>query len=141
MEKLLKTGQVFSLWSLTKSWLSPQSFGINFVPLKFNEAFKKETTNLSNNELNEIGSYLEQYPNLAKTQEGLFKDEWAKLVEKLHSIDPSWNIPEIGYFSTIGKSFTDLIDLGIMTIPASVFGHNNVDISIISCLFLIEPKI
>lgn len=130
-----ETNQVILLFSLSKSWLLPNCFGISFLP---------------NNQIGEL--LKEKYKSLIKDEEKLRMAYMALNEQKnipiflrkslINKTDNLNNILNVNFFNNLENpsylfysniSFSTWLNKNILTIPTSVFGSKN-DGSIISSL-------
>ena len=84
---------------------------------------------------------LQQQPDLPVRLETRLRQQWLKLEDKLRKIDPSFNSPESGYFTTITGNWGDLYnECDTVVVPSSVFGAPTTSMSrsVISCLYDIK---
>lgn len=125
---LLQKDNLFFLHSLSKSYLCPEVLGINFIPQKYHDLFKKNILPglYDMFEIKKYRSYfiLETYENLPEIQEKEFRSGLIELLQVLKKKGISLKISPFhnGYFRTVGTPFQRLLDYGIMGIPSSVFG-------------------
>jgi organic radical activating enzyme len=83
---------------------------------------------------------LQHQPDLPKRLAHRLHSQWEKLTPRLQAIDPSFQPPQSGYFSTIRGDWASLYSQHkAMTVPVSVFGApGNDERSVISCLYDIK---
>lgn len=115
---LFKSNQVYILFSLSKSWCLPNTLGITFVPeqdLFIKEVFKMlNKTDLSLNLAYQALNLNTERPNVIKN-----KHIKNYLEMKNHISLPTFNG---GYLFYVNSSHEELLNKGILSIPASVFG-------------------
>lgn len=65
-----------------------------------------------------------------------YDEAWKSIDKKLELKQRfNWDIPQVGYLSVVNKSFDEFLEeFGIATIPASIFGIEKEDLSVLSCL-------
>jgi hypothetical protein len=140
LEPLLATDRCIVAWSCSKSWLTPGALGVARMPASWAPLVRDLvpppdlSRDLSRGQ--SIIDLLEERPDLPGQQALLFRQEWARLESRIRSAEPEWRPPLCGYFGTLAVRFETLLqDHGILSIPASVFGSEAEDLSVISCLY------
>ncbi|MCW8877003.1 MAG: hypothetical protein OQK04_01235 [Kangiellaceae bacterium] len=129
LEYEFKSNQIIFVSSLAKVNLSPGSFGWALC--------KKRLPNF------ELAHKLEVDQALCLNIQDKYSIAWKSIDDKRilnRSLD--WHPPEVGYLSTISENFETLrVEFGIAAIPASVFGIDSKNVSIISCLSEIKDEL
>ena len=137
LEVLLKTERIFWLHSLSKTYLSPEVLGINYVP----KAYKVYFTHSKNNGLNEECNFrrpydiLTQKSNFSALQSGEFQKGFDFLAENT-GLDVYES--EIAYFAVVNKPFEELLKYNILGVPASVFGSEREDFTVVTGLYYLS---
>jgi aspartate/methionine/tyrosine aminotransferase len=126
--------QCMMLWSCSKSWLCPGTFGIGAVPPTFAPALRSHVSTPACKDFSRMKAIMEKLPNLWRLQQEAFTREWRHLLPIMRGAVGTWEPPETGYFSVVSKPFTTLLNKHrILSVPATVFGGDD-DLSIITCL-------
>jgi len=136
LEVLFDKGAVFWLHSLSKSYLSPEVLGINYVSssvyqIYFENAFSSYgfQNEVSYNRAYEI---MCSKPTLPDLQQQEFRKGFEYLSKKTGlSIEKN----EMAYFSVVQEPFESLLARNILGIPASVFGSKSTNLTIVTGLF------
>lgn len=135
--QLLATGQTLLLHSLTKGWLHPRLFGIALVP----EADAADLTPV-------FRDSPPSQPNLARarhlmTEHAAMPGQVAQALEgakqrllgHLPGLEPSRLATSgVGYFFPVLRPWEQLLEEGVLGLPASTFGSNREDITLLSSL-------
>lgn len=136
--QLLATQQVILLHSLTKGWLHPRLFGVALVPEQDSAILAPV-----------FRAQPPSQPNLARARELMASHagmpekislELAAAKERLHSAIPPHLVPITGtdapgYFVPLAGKWRELLDsTNVLGIPASAFGSQCEDITILSSL-------
>jgi aspartate/methionine/tyrosine aminotransferase len=128
--------QCIVLWSCSKSWLSPGLFGLAVAPSGVADSLRRRVLSPDRSSLGGMKLLLETRPNLSRMLQEAFTCEWQRLRPLICALDADWAPPETGYFSVLPVSFRQLLkEHGILSVPASVFGSQRDDLSIVTCLY------
>jgi DNA-binding transcriptional MocR family regulator len=135
LDPLVETHRCVVLWSCAKSWLAPGALGVARIPLDWAPRIRDSVPSPDADRLHSLLGLLEGTPELPRRQAQHFRHEWSRLEPRIRSADPKWRAPTSGYFGTVALPFQALVqDHGILSIPASVFGSEREDVSVLSCL-------
>lgn len=135
LNRLIETGQCIQAWSISKTWIQRQVFGVAIVPDHWAEILTNYCDHPSNQDLHRVNACLAEQPDLPRKQQERFEAQWQTLKPKIVKSYSKWNPPQTGYFSTLPISYRDLLDQHkILAVPASVFGSRRDDLSVITCL-------
>lgn len=139
LEPLFEQGVVFWLHSLSKTYLSPEVLGINYVSSSaYQVYFENAVDNYHfQNEVSYDRAYdiFQNRPMLPMVQEQEFNKGFDYLSQNMGlTIDKS----EIAYFAVIEEPFEALLERNILGIPSSVFGSENPNLTIVTGLFYLE---
>jgi hypothetical protein len=139
LEPLFEQGVVFWLHSLSKTYLSPEVLGINYLSSStYQVYFDNAVDNYHfQNEVSYDRAYdvLTAKPMLPMIQQQEFNKGFDYLSQNMGlTIDKS----EISYFAVIEESFEALLERNILGIPSSVFGSQNPNLTIVTGLFYVE---
>ena len=134
--KLLKSERLFWLHSLSKTYLSPEVLGINYVPSGYKQYFESswKAKKKDGADFSRPYDILAQKQNFAEVQAGEFRKGWSNLYENT-GLEVS---AEIAYFSVIEEPFEELLKRNILGVPASVFGSKKSDVTIVTSLFYLS---
>ncbi|MDH5328281.1 MAG: hypothetical protein OEZ68_21795 [Gammaproteobacteria bacterium] len=80
----------------------------------------------------------EHHLNYAPILQQAFSRAWNGLQQRLTDLDPHWRIPQVGYLATVDLNYKTLLRQNISAIPIQVFGSQQDDISVLSCLSKVE---
>jgi aspartate/methionine/tyrosine aminotransferase len=128
--------QCIVLWSCSKCWLSPGSLGLSVAPPGVAATLRRRVVPPDRSNLGGMKLLLETRPDLSRMLQEAFSREWQRLRPFMCALDADWAPPEMGYFSVLHASFTQLLDEhGVLSVPASVFGSPHEDLSIVTCLY------
>ena len=128
--------QCIVLWSCSKSWLSPGMFGLAVAPPGVAGTIRSNVLPPDRTSLGGMKLLFETRPDLSRMLQDAFACEWQRLRPSICALDADWAPPTTGYFSVLHASFTQLLDEhGILSVPASVFGSQHKDLSIVTCLY------
>jgi len=128
--------QCIVLWSCSKSWLSPGLFGLAVAPPGVAGTLRRRVLPPDRSNLGGMKLLLETRPDLSRMLQGAFAREWERLGPFISALDADWTPPTTGYVSVLHASFTQLLDEhGVLSVPASVFGSQHEDLSIVTCLY------
>jgi len=116
------------LRSMSKAWLCRQQFGCAEFPASLADAVHHQATQPSEQGLRECLAALEA--DVLGQQRGLLDGAWAKIA----SICPR---PANGYLTTLEGDWRLWRKQGLRVVPASVFGSECDDLSVVSCLGLV----
>ena len=132
--RLLKTGKVVLLHSLSKGWLAPRTFAVATYPPKWPPQFESESTELSPEQLKTTHTLMSRFADKPQHLQTLFQTRWQNLTPRLKQWDQNWAPPKSGYFSFLNISAQALLKRhNVLAIPSSVFGSDS-NVSIITCL-------
>lgn len=134
-EQFISTDQCICLFSLSKPWLLPSQFGMAVGANKLIELYFQQQIKLTTDW---VGTFCE-HPALPQKLQSVFFAEWDRLSASINAFHPNWQPPEVGYFSTVNITFDQLLkEFNVLGVPASVFGSDCSDVTVISCLFDIQ---
>jgi len=135
LDRLIETGQCIQAWSISKTWIQRQIFGVAIVPNEWSEVLANHCDLPSSQDFRRVSACLADQPNLPRAQQERFEAQWQKLRPKIVKSYPKWTPPQTGYFSTLPISCRALLDQHkMLAVPASVFGSRCDDLSVITCL-------
>ena len=80
-------------------------------------------------------------PTYRKALSSLYSDAWKQLSDLLLNVDKNWLPPQVGYIAVIQKNYQKLLKHNIAALPASVFGLQNDNVSVVSCLGVIKHEL
>ena len=135
--RLLATKQVIVLHSLTKGWLNPRCFGVVLMPEQdvpvWNPVFRDKPPSQAHlATARHLMSHHSDLPgNVARSLRAAQRD----LFEAIPSL-PCEPMPvdPASYFVPVACRWDTLLDLGILGLPASVFGSPRDDLTLLSSL-------
>jgi aspartate/methionine/tyrosine aminotransferase len=132
---LWETGRVIVLSSLSKTHLQRGMFGIAAVPssLPDQPAFRHAGA-----DRHEVAyAAIQADPGHGERQQKLFNREWLRLTPMIERITgSSFEPPENGYMACINANYQRALrDHNVLVVPGSVFGSEDPDISIATCLY------
>ncbi|QDT99303.1 aminotransferase class I/II-fold pyridoxal phosphate-dependent enzyme [Gimesia aquarii] len=137
-EQFIRTDQCICLFSLSKPWLMPSQFGMAVGANKLIELYFQQQIELTTDW---VGTFCEHLALPQKLQ-SVFFAEWNRLSASINAFQPNWQPPEVGYFSTVNFTFDQLLkEYNVLGVPASVFGSDCSDVTVISCLFDIQSML
>lgn len=140
LDCLIETGQSIQAWSISKTWIQRQVFGVAIVPDEFSDMLANHRDLPSNQDLHRVNACLTEQPDLPRRQQERFEAQWQVLRQDIVESYPKWTPPQTGYFSTLPISYQVLLDRHkVLAVPASVFGSQRDDLSVITCLHGINP--
>ncbi|QDT29166.1 histidinol-phosphate aminotransferase [Gimesia panareensis] len=135
--QLLQSGQCVCLFSLSKPWLLPEQFGL---AVSHREQLADKSL-LSNDFSTDWVAPFRQHATLPAKLSALFTTEWNQLDNAIHQFAPDWQPPQSAYYSTVNISFEQLLEEhNTLGVPATVFGSDRTDATVISCLFHIQQR-
>lgn len=136
-QQLLQSGQCLCLFSLSKPWLLPQQWGVAVGPQEVITSCQLSPSDFSNDWM----ATLRLHTTLPLQLRAIFTEEWNQLDDAIHQFAPDWQPPESGYYSTVNLPFEQLLqEHNTLGVPATVFGSDRTDVTIISCLFYIKER-
>jgi len=139
--ELWKTEQALIAHSLSKSWLSSGVLGIALIPSDIVTSLKNVLEPLTEEAVDKAAQIMTSLPELPNTLKEVFINEWQRLTPHIQQISSGFKPPEIGYFSTINQATEATFEKhNTLTIPASVFGSKDTELSVISCLYEIKQN-
>ena len=139
--ELWKTEQAFIAHSLSKSWLSSGVLGVALIPSDITPSLRNVLEPLTEGSVDKATQIMTSLPELPNTLKKVFIDEWKRLTPHIQQISPGFKPPETGYFSTIKRATEAILEKdSTLTIPASIFGSKDTELSIISCLYEIKQN-
>ncbi|WP_434047081.1 MULTISPECIES: hypothetical protein [Sorangium] len=112
------------LASLSKGWLIPDHAGLCVVPERFQKEARGAFAMLSKDEPRVRIGYAALTEHASRPREvGAILDQRARWLEALTSARPELKASRcIGYLAISARSFEELLELGILGVPAPVFG-------------------
>ena len=136
LEPLFK-GNVIFLHSLSKTYFSPEVLGMAYMPLGYKFYFENTISNYEIKEVDYGRAYdiLDQVPKLPHIQAQEFIKGFDVLAENT-GLDV-YN-SKIAYFTVIEEPFEELLKNNILGIPASVFGSDSDDLTVLTGLFYLS---
>lgn len=119
-----ETGQVYFLFSLSKTWLIPQIFGLTFIAQKDNQKVKEIFKSLKANRNNLKIAYdaLNNYSSRPDMVKETLKQQIETTSKKGLEFGLIYNEENPSYLFYSSKDFDYWLEKGFLTIPASVFG-------------------
>ena len=139
LQPLFKKGSVIWLHSLSKTYLSPEVLGIVYFSSMVIKGFfvKAEESYAFKDKVSYDRAYniLSQIPNLPALQQQEFNRGFDYLSENT-ALDIYKS--EIAYFSIIEEPFKELLKRNILGVPASVFGSDREDLTVVTGLFYLD---
>ena len=140
LDRLIETGQCIQAWSISKTWIQRQVFGVAIVPDAWASVLASPCDAPSDEDIHRAIACFTQQPDLPRKQQERFEAQWEMLRPEIVKVCPKWTPPETGYFSILPMASQALLDnYGMLAVPASVFGSRRDDLSVISCLHDIYP--
>ncbi|MGK3994860.1 hypothetical protein [Sorangium sp. So ce1024] len=132
---LLDDESAVLLASLSKGWLIPDHAGLCIVPERFQREARDAFARLPKDEARLRVGYAALTEHASRPREVVaILGERARRLEALTSARPELKASRcIGYFAISARSFGELLDLGILGVPAPVFGGPE-DLSVLSSL-------
>ncbi|MDC3988821.1 hypothetical protein [Polyangium jinanense] len=121
---LLEDESALLLTSLSKGWLVPDHAGICIVPERFRKETRDAFAELPKDEQRLRIGYAALTEHAARPREvSAALRERARKLDELTSARPELGASScIGYFATSSRSFDALLEMGILGVPATVFG-------------------
>jgi aspartate/methionine/tyrosine aminotransferase len=141
--RLLQSGQVFLMHSLSKAWLSPLVMGTCWLPecewATLTQLFRSQSPSQEN--LQKAWGLLTTFESLplqvdteVSRRRELLVQSWPGSLS-LHDLPPLANVSPAGYLTSVNVPFETLLSQhNILAIPPAVFGSTETDVSIVSCL-------
>jgi histidinol-phosphate/aromatic aminotransferase/cobyric acid decarboxylase-like protein len=134
---LLETDQVILLHSLTKGWLHPRLFGIALLPEQdatiWMPLFRAKTT--PEESLASARQLLSEHANMPARVAIALEAAGQRMGLMLPDIiAKSLPVDAPGYFFPVTVSWQELLNQGVLGLPASTFGSKNEGITIVSSL-------
>jgi aspartate/methionine/tyrosine aminotransferase len=130
LKALLKTQKVFLLHSLSKTYLCPEILGINYIPQAYQKDFKSKKN--YQRDFSRAYDILKQSPKLPSLQAKAFEKGLDFFTQKT-GLELAQN--KEAYFRVIKIPFQTLLERNILSVPASVFGSEREDLSVVTGLF------
>ena len=135
--QLIQTGQCICLFSLSKPWLMPEQWGLAVGPRELLKRYRQPRDDFISNWVKTV----RQHATLPAQLRSAFSEEWQRLAPAIHNFAPHWQPPQAGYYSTVSIPFAQLLqEQNVLGVPASVFGSDRKDVTVISCLFAIRQR-
>lgn len=135
--QLIQTRQCICLFSLSKPWLMPEQWGLAVGPQELLGTHLQPRADFTCNWVETI----RLHAALPTQLRSAFSEEWKRLAPAIHNFAPHWRPPQAGYYSTVNIPFTQLLEeQNVLGVPASVFGSDREDVTVISCLFAIQQR-
>ncbi|MFT3713311.1 MAG: aminotransferase class I/II-fold pyridoxal phosphate-dependent enzyme [Archangium sp.] len=122
--QLLHAGRAMVLSSLSKGWLIPDHGGVCIVPPQWFERTRAAFTSLEKDTEKLRIAYAALTEHAQRPMEvSRVLAARARLLDELTSARPELKATKChGYFATSRRSFDELLGLGVLGVPASVFG-------------------
>ena len=120
MQTAFKSNNIICMASLSKLALRPGLFGWAVA--------RKKLTGFDKIQLPEVRK------TYALILQQAYRAAWDALEIELRELRPSWCIPEVGYITTVQMNYIELLNDNIAALPGSVFGIQQKNVSVISCL-------
>lgn len=133
--RLLESGHAALLCSLSKGWLIPDHGGICIVPEDWMSRARTAFAALPKDEMKLRIAFaaLTEFPNRPREVSASLRAA-AKELDAWSVHRPELKLsPCVGYFAVSARSFDELLGLGVLAVPATVFGSTRVG-SILTCL-------
>ncbi|WP_437911664.1 hypothetical protein WME73_29145 [Sorangium sp. So ce302] len=132
---LLDDESAVLLASLSKGWLIPDHAGLCIVPERFQKEARDAFAKLPKDEPRVRIGYAALTEHASRPREvGAILSERARRLDALTSARPDLKASRCsGYFAISARSFGELLELGILGVPAPVFGGPE-DLSVLSSL-------
>jgi hypothetical protein len=138
LAQLRATGQCIEAWSISKTWVQRQLFGVAVVPEGPRSALGKHLAAHDPVQLTRAMACFGVQPELPRLQQERFEVQWANLSDEIRAVHADWHAPACGYFAVLSISATDLLEKhDMLAVPASVFGAPDDEMSVITCLHAI----
>lgn len=136
---LLATRQVILLHSLTKGWLHPRCFGIALMPAQdeaeWMPVFREQPPPQQN--LVTARHLMSSYSDLPAKIAGALTAAQLRLREAVLNLQLQMlQVNGTSYLMPVKRRWEDLLEEGVLGIPASVFGSRSEDLTILSSLYL-----
>lgn len=149
LEPLISTNQCIILHSLSKTYLSPEVLGVNYIPEQYKEiidfSYVYDLYPLKDEKysLQRAYSILNDKSKLPYLQEEIFKKEHSNnnMYVKQKNYDKE---DYMSYFRKIDSSFEKELLKNIMCVPNSIFNVNNENINsddVVTCLYYLSKNI
>lgn len=137
--QLLHAGRATVLSSLSKGWLLPDHGGVCIVPPQWFERTRSAFTSLEKDTDKLRVAYAALTEHAQRPVEvARVLGARARMLDELTSARPELKATKChGYFATSQRSFDELLGLGVLGVPASVFGSRQ-SVTILSSL---EPPL
>lgn len=135
VEELWQEGQTAVVHSLAKGWLLPETFGVLLTPPDDVAADEDPIPPLSESAAGQAVDALRNRPELPHEVDATIRRRWAALAVRIAEAVPGWTPPATGYFSVVRLPFADLLEKHMLGVPASVFGSQRTDLTVLSCLY------
>jgi histidinol-phosphate/aromatic aminotransferase/cobyric acid decarboxylase-like protein len=133
--RLLHAGRAMLLCSLSKGWLIPDHGGVCIVPPEWFERTRAAFTSLEKDveKLRVAYAALTEHAQRPLAVAKVLAAR-ARLLDELTGARPELRASRcVGYFATSARSFEELLGLGVLGVPARVFGSTR-DVSVLSSL-------
>lgn len=137
-QALYATDRVVQMYSISKTWLAPLTFGVARAPQRLAGPIQELSSAVSPELLATAALRMQAQPDLPIQLQQRFQSQWS-LLSTLLQPGTSWTPPATGYFSVYPLSYKRLLEKGLLAVPPSLFGSDRTDVSIISCLHDIAP--
>lgn len=132
---LFATGQCIVSHSLSKAWLERGVFGMVLAPEQDMAALRAGFTEPAPAAFGAAFAALTAQPDLPACQQSAFRRQWNKLTPHIRSFAPDFEPPANGYFGVIAGNHLDILrQQHTLVLPASMFGSDRSDLSVVSCL-------
>lgn len=133
--RLMSHPRCIVLRSVSKSWISRQVLGVVDWSESDREMFSLIVEVAMPDEFSSLHGLMKARPKMTSSMAEDFSAEWNRLAPLLRTVDPSWGPPDTGYFSVVrGAARVVLDEYNILAVPGSVFGSDETEWSVISCL-------
>lgn len=127
---LYEHANCISMFTSREMFLDDRSFSFASVPTIYTGTCGIYTKKPNPNDLYHLMGQTPSFPTNLNEE---FGDMWMAIEEDILKIDKRWEVPDVGYLSYIKFPFEEVMERGVIGIPASVFGcpfpH-----TVISCL-------
>mgnify|MGYP001176248475 CR=1 FL=1 len=136
-QELMDTGQCYIVHSLSKAWLERGNYGILIPPANTHSDinWRSVLSSPSTESCTSAYTALEQETDLPYIQQEIFSHTWEKLTPRIQDFAPDFTPPTSGYFAAVQANAEEVLKQhNTHIIPASTFGSQNQDMSILSCL-------
>ena len=132
VERLMDAERCIVLRSMSKAWLCRKLFGVAEVPEKLKADIQASVTTPTEEGMARCLAALEA--DVRTEQRERIAKGWRSAIEILDPHLGNEPLSETGYLGIVRENWLWWLQRGIHVVPASVFGSNRDDLSVVSCL-------